>query len=249
MNTAPNPTPKPKSDVYVPPYRRKQIQADDEEARRIFSNSVKSGINFDKYDDIKVQVSGNGKFEPIQSFQEINLGVVLNQNVKLAQYQKPTPIQKHALPIALSGRDLMACAQTGSGKTCAFLFPILYKLQQWKQDKSLTQRGARDVFAMPMALILAPTRELCIQIFDEATKFSFRLQLVVSVVYGGKNMQEQIRALKRSGCDLLVATPGRLIDHLEKGIIGMEKIQIFCLDEADRMLDMGFEEQIRKIVT
>jgi ATP-dependent RNA helicase DDX3X len=165
------------------------------------------------------------------------------ENIKEAGYSKPTPIQRHSLPIVMGGRDLMGCAQTGSGKTAAFLLPILALL--------LKQGVGRDrpsgYKAYPQALILAPTRELACQIQDEAKKFGFRTGIKSTVVYGGAPMNSQLWELK-SGCDLLVATPGRLVDIIERGNVSLSRIRFLVLDEADRMLDMGFEPQIRKIV-
>ncbi|KAK2948283.1 putative ATP-dependent RNA helicase bel [Blattamonas nauphoetae] len=218
-----------------------------EQERRLFESTSGAGINFDKYDEIHVQVSGNNVIPPIESYEDIDLGPALNRNIVLAGYKKPTPIQKHSIPIILGGRDLMACAQTGSGKTCAFLLPILRRLQL-VNNKGGKVYDQRRLIINPAALVVAPTRELCIQIFEEASKFSNRTDLLVCVCYGGKNLRDQIYALRSYGCDLLVATPGRLIDLLQQGIVGMSHIQTLCLDEADRMLDMGFEPQIRQIV-
>ncbi|KAK2950419.1 putative ATP-dependent RNA helicase DDX3Y [Blattamonas nauphoetae] len=230
----------------VPPRQSFPVEPTEDE-KRLFKSTTNAGINFDRYDDIQVEVSGNNVIEPIESYQDVDLGPAVNRNVVLAGYRKPTPIQKHSIPIILGNRDLMACAQTGSGKTCAFLLPMLHRLESVGNFGGKVYHTNR-LMVNPAALVIAPTRELCIQIFDEASKFSNRTNLLVCVCYGGKNLRDQIQALRRHGCDLLVATPGRLIDLLEQGVIGMQHISILCLDEADRMLDMGFEPQIRKIV-
>lgn len=150
----------------------------------------------------------------------------------------------------MGGRDLMACAQTGSGKTGGFLFPIL--AQSFLNGPSPIPANAAGQFgrqrkAYPTSLILAPTRELVSQIYDEARKFAYRSWVRPCVVYGGADIGSQLRQIER-GCDLLVATPGRLVDLLERGRISLCNIKYLVLDEADRMLDMGFEPQIRRIV-
>ncbi|MBE3045078.1 DEAD/DEAH box helicase [Candidatus Bathyarchaeota archaeon] len=146
----------------------------------------------------------------------------------------------------MGGRDLMACAQTGSGKTGGFLFPILS--QAFLHGPSATPPTAgHQRKAFPTSLILAPTRELVSQIFEESRKFAYRSWVRPCVVYGGADIGSQLRQIER-GCDLLVATPGRLVDLIERGRISLACIKYLVLDEADRMLDMGFEPQIRRIV-
>lgn len=150
----------------------------------------------------------------------------------------------------MGGRDLMACAQTGSGKTGGFLFPILS--QAFINGPSPVPANAAGQFgrqrkAYPTSLILAPTRELVSQIYDESRKFAYRSWVRPCVVYGGADIGSQLRQIER-GCDLLVATPGRLVDLIERGRISLCNIKYLVLDEADRMLDMGFEPQIRRIV-
>ena len=150
----------------------------------------------------------------------------------------------------MGGRDLMACAQTGSGKTGGFLFPILSQAYQNGPSGAAAAQGngfARQRKAYPTSLILAPTRELVSQIYDEARKFAYRSWVRPCVVYGGADIGSQLRQIER-GCDLLVATPGRLVDLIERGRISLQNIKYLVLDEADRMLDMGFEPQIRRIV-
>ena len=141
----------------------------------------------------------------------------------------------------------MSCAQTGSGKTAAFLVPILNLIYKDGPAPGTGGGGYGRRKQFPLALVLAPTRELATQIYDEARKFSYRSKVRPAVVYGGANVGDQMRELER-GCHLLVATPGRLVDFLERGKISLEYCKYLCLDEADRMLDMGFEPQIRRIV-
>ncbi|PFH50993.1 hypothetical protein AMATHDRAFT_143532 [Amanita thiersii Skay4041] len=208
-----------------------------------------TGINFEKYDDIPVEVTGAGVPEPILSFTSPPLDSVLLENIAYAMYTTPTPVQKHSIPIVANGRDLMACAQTGSGKTAGFLFPILSAsfAQGPRPPPEQPQAYTRIRKAYPTALILAPTRELVSQIHDEARKFAYRSWVRPAVVYGGADINQQLRLIER-GCDLLSATPGRLVDLIERGRISLANIKYLVLDEADRMLDMGFEPQIRRIV-
>jgi ATP-dependent RNA helicase DDX3X len=202
-----------------------------------------TGINFDKYEEIPVEATGEKTPPHIEKFSDIDLGPVVANNIQLAQFTVPTPVQKYALPIVMAGRDMMACAQTGSGKTAAFLFPLIARLLREHSRPSPTDRYR----AFPYALILVPTRELALQIHLEARKFTYRSHLQSVVVYGGADYGPQARALER-GCDILVATPGRLIDFIERRKVSLTQVQYLCLDEADRMLDMGFEKQIRRIV-
>ena len=157
-------------------------------------------------------------------------------------------MQKNAVPIIAAGRDLMACAQTGSGKTAAFLMPIMNSIYRTKEPIESYRMSNGVKKWLPVGLVLAPTRELALQIYDEAKKFSYRSNLRSYVVYGGADIRTQMRNLDSNGCHLLVATPGRLIDLYNKEIISFEHIKYLVLDEADRMLDMGFEPQIREIV-
>lgn len=212
-------------------------------------NGMNTGINFDKYNDIPVEMSGNNCVTPIGNFEDSGLHIRLLKNIKLAKYTTPTPVQKNAIPIVKAGRDLMACAQTGSGKTAAFLVPTLDRMLAMggPPQPSQAHRNSRRRIVHPTALVLAPTRELASQIYDESQKFCYRSGILSRVVYGGADIRDQLRQLER-GCDLIVATPGRLVDMVERGRVSLEYINFLILDEADRMLDMGFEPQIRQIV-
>jgi len=208
-----------------------------------FSKPVASTkIDFDKYDEIPVEASGRDCPAAIEAWKDADIGSAVLKNIEAAKYDRPTPVQKHSIPIVLKGRDLMGCAQTGSGKTAAFLLPIIANM-----TKRGLLPGGRDFKAYPSALVLAPTRELASQIYDEARKFSYNTGLKCVVVYGGTPIHGHLRDLGY-GCDLLVATPGRLSDIMDRGRVSLSRIQYLVLDEADRMLDMGFEPQIRKIV-
>ncbi|XP_017281746.1 probable ATP-dependent RNA helicase DDX4 isoform X1 [Kryptolebias marmoratus] len=220
--------------TYVPP-----TLPEDEES--IFSH-YETGINFNKYDEILVDVSGINPPQAIMTFDEAGLCESLRKNVSKSGYVKPTPVQKHGIPIISAGRDLMACAQTGSGKTAAFLLPILQMLMA---DGVAASRFSE--IQEPEAIIVAPTRELINQIFLEARKFAFGTCVRPVVVYGGVSTGYQIREILR-GCNVLCGTPGRLLDVIGKGKIGLSKLRYLVLDEADRMLDMGFEPDMRRLV-
>uniref|UniRef100_A0A673LV64 RNA helicase n=1 Tax=Sinocyclocheilus rhinocerous TaxID=307959 RepID=A0A673LV64_9TELE len=213
--------------------------------RELFSAS-NTGINFEKYDDIPVEATGTNSPGHIESFHDVDMGEIIMGNITLIRYTRPTPVQKYAIPIIKAKRDLMACAQTGSGKTAAFLLPVLSQIYTDGPGEAL-QATKASTQQFPISLVLAPTRELALQIYDEARKFSYRSRVRPCVVYGGADIGQQIRELER-GCHLLVATPGRLVDMMERGKIGLDYCKYLVLDEADRMLDMGFEPQIRRIV-
>ncbi|KAL5964839.1 ATP-dependent RNA helicase DDX3Y [Taenia solium] len=224
----------------------------------LFCNSTpKADINLELYDSIPVKQSGPDwtAVDPLTSFNDVQLHKVLMDNIERARYVHPTPVQKYALQIVLAKRDLMACAQTGSGKTAAFLLPLLHMMlegsskggEKGDDSKIKGNQSVQTGVASPTCLILAPTRELSCQIFDEARRFAYRSDLKPCVVYGGAPVNNQLRDLSR-GCDLLVATPGRLVDVIGREKVTLENVKFLVLDEADRMLDMGFEPQIRKIV-
>ena len=213
---------------------------------RLFSQEdhQTTGINFDAYDQIPIEVSGTDIPDPIEVYSVDTIGEDLYRNTQLCGYNKPTPVQKYSIPVGSKGMDLMACAQTGSGKTAGFLFPIIMAMIR-HGGRPPPEGGRRCSF--PHALVLAPTRELAQQIYEEAKRFTYCTGIQPVVIYGGAEVRDQLRQIER-GCDLLVATPGRLVDLIERGRLGMENIQFLVLDEADRMLDMGFEPQIRRIV-
>jgi ATP-dependent RNA helicase DDX3X len=207
---------------------------------RLFSKEghQTTGINFDNYDKIPIEVSGDDIPDPIEVYTEESIGEDLYRNTQLCGYTKPTPVQKYSIPIGQQGRDLMACAQTGSGKTAGFLFPIIMAMIKNGGKDPPDSSGRRRTY--PETLVLAPTRELAQQIYDEANRFTYCTGIAPVCVYGGAEVREQLRQIER-GCDMLVATPGRLVDLIERGRLGMENVHFLVLDEADRMLDMGFE--------
>ncbi|XP_025263684.1 ATP-dependent RNA helicase vasa [Camponotus floridanus] len=224
-----------KRENYIPP----ELPNDESS---LFGNDVSMGINFDKYDDIEVKVSGENAPRPIQSFNQTGLRTILLDNIKKSGYTKPTPVQKYAIPIIMSGRDLMACAQTGSGKTAAFVVPILHTLLENPRDLITTSTSCE-----PQVLIVSPTRELTQQIYQQAKKFSLNSIIRCEVAYGGTSVSHN-REKIFAGCHVLVATPGRLLDFIGRGRIKLSSLRFFVLDEADRMLDMGFLPDIEKIV-
>lgn len=171
-------------------------------------------------------------------FQELKLIEPLLRAIQAEGYDKPTPIQVQAIPHVLAGTDLIGCAQTGTGKTAAFALPILQRMTE------LTQQQRRGVLR---ALVLSPTRELASQIGDSFEAYGRHTGLRHAVIYGGVGKQPQINALKR-GVDILVATPGRLLDLMGEGYIKLNTIEVFVLDEADRMLDMGFINDVRRVL-
>ena len=171
-------------------------------------------------------------------FQDLKLIDPLLRALRAEGYTEPTPIQVQAIPRILAGRDLIGCAQTGTGKTAAFALPILQRLTEKNVPR---QRSAARV------LVLSPTRELATQIGESFAAYGRNTSYNHTVIFGGVGQQPQVDAWKR-GTDILVATPGRLLDLMQQGIIRLNTIEIFVLDEADRMLDMGFIHDVRKII-
>lgn len=222
---------KPK-EFYIPP----DPSTDENE---IFSTGIQSGLNFQKYNKIPIKVTGNNSPQPILSFRESGLSDLLLTNINKCGYKEPTPIQKTAIPIIKGKRDLMACAQTGSGKTAAFILPILNAMLSEPMDMQISK---------PHAIIVSPTRELAIQIFNEVRKFSYGSYLKSAVVYGGTASRYQSSTLL-DGCHVLVATPGRLMDFVDKSYVTFHEVRFVVLDEADRMLDLGFMPVVDKIMS
>ena len=156
-------------------------------------------------------------------------------------YTTPTPIQQQAIPILLSRRDLLGCAQTGTGKTAAFAIPILQLLNEERSKNPTAPRRIKT-------LVMTPTRELAIQIAESFAAYGRHLNLRNTVIFGGVSQHSQVNALK-SGVDILIATPGRLLDLMNQGFVSLRDVQFFVLDEADRMLDMGFIHDVKKVIT
>jgi ATP-dependent RNA helicase RhlE len=173
------------------------------------------------------------------TFEQLDLIEPILNALKTEGYTSPTPIQEKSIPIVLKGGDLLGCAQTGTGKTAAFAIPILQQLYNQKGDS----KGQRKV----KALIVTPTRELAIQIGESFASYGRHTNLKHAVIFGGVSQSSQVNAIK-SGVEILIATPGRLLDLIGQGIIRLNDIGIFVLDEADRMLDMGFVHDVKKIL-
>ncbi|PKO89148.1 MAG: RNA helicase [Betaproteobacteria bacterium HGW-Betaproteobacteria-12] len=174
-------------------------------------------------------------------FSELGLKAEIQRAVADQGYDTPTPIQQQAIPAVLAGHDLMATAQTGTGKTAGFTLPILHLLASGPNDR-LTR-----VSKTPRVLVLTPTRELAIQVEESVRTYGKHLPINSLAVFGGVGINPQIANLRR-GVDILVATPGRLLDHVQQRTVDLSAIEIFVLDEADRMLDMGFIRDIRKVI-
>ena len=179
------------------------------------------------------------------------------ENIKLCQYECPTPIQGYTIPAVLNGHDLIAVAQTGSGKTAGFMVPILSKLM----GKAKKLQGPRPspveffdpnlngVLAEPLVLVVVPTRELSVQIFDEARRLCYRSMLRPCVAYGGGPARDQAAELRR-GCDILIGTPGRLIDFLGRGnLVSLRRVKFTVIDEADEMVNPDWEDDLRQLMT
>ena len=185
------------------------------------------------------------------SFRALNLSPQILQAIDDAGYTEPTPIQVAAIPPVLAGHDVIGIAQTGTGKTAAFVWPILMKLLESKPTSSQGHNGSRHHQSGsgrgPRALVVAPTRELVVQIEENVRIYAKHISLRMATVYGGVSERPQIAAL-RSGVDLVVATPGRLIDLMDQRVANLSSVEFLVLDEADRMLDMGFLPPIRRIV-
>ncbi|MEO9943921.1 DEAD/DEAH box helicase [Paraglaciecola sp.] len=170
------------------------------------------------------------------SLSSLALDKSLTDAIKELGYESPTPIQQQAIPVILAGKDIMAGAQTGTGKTAAFALPILQQLIKFTD----TQRPTR-------ALVLTPTRELAQQVYKNFVAYAENTHLNIAVAYGGVSINPQLSAMEK-GVDILIATPGRLLDHIEKGSVDLSQLQTIVFDEADRMLDMGFKGEINRVL-
>jgi len=179
----------------------------------------------------------------IEDFRKSKLNDTLLARLKSLDFQTPTPVQKASIPATMLGRDIMACAQTGSGKTAAYLLPILNDLM----EQGIKAEPAHRQF--PQVLIISPTRELAIQIYDQCRLFAKDSRIVAQCLYGGTDVRFIHQKISESGCNVLIGTPGRINDFLEREYLGLNKLQYFVLDEADRMLDMGFGPIMKQLAT
>jgi ATP-dependent RNA helicase RhlE len=172
-------------------------------------------------------------------FKDLNVIEPILHALQSEGYETPTPIQQQSIPRVLAGNDLLGCAQTGTGKTAAFAIPILQLLQERKEKRT----GKHSI----KSLILTPTRELAIQIGESFDTYGKHTQIKATVIFGGVSQHHQVGAI-RKGIDVLIATPGRLLDLMGQGLVDISKIEIFVLDEADRMLDMGFVHDVKRVI-
>lgn len=181
------------------------------------------------------------------SFESLGLIAELHRAVSEKGYSVPTPIQKQAIPVILEGRDLMGGAQTGTGKTAGFTLPLLQRLVESEQDKVYGNKNQKKGRRPIRALVLTPTRELAAQVADSVTSYGRYMSLKSTVVFGGVSINPQKQKLIK-GVDILIATPGRLLDHVNQRSVNLSNVDILVLDEADRMLDMGFIHDIKKVL-
>ncbi|OQR73835.1 ATP-dependent RNA helicase vasa, partial [Tropilaelaps mercedesae] len=210
------------------------------------TSRIRTGINFKRH--LNVQVKVFDKFGShsqwaeelnLRTFEDAELENDLMVIIRKLGYETPTPVQRYAIPIALKGKDLIAVAQTGSGKTAAFVIPMMQILLKQEHQKKIGRQ-------CPLALILAPTRELVVQITKDAKLYGQRTNLLVKECYGGTHVGTQIQNISR-GCHILVGTTGRVKDFLQRDIISLEQLLFLVFDEADRMLDLGFQRDIQDI--
>jgi ATP-dependent RNA helicase DDX42 len=220
------------SEIKYPSFQKNFYKPHDD-----IQNASKNQIN-KLLAELGIRIAGFQPEKPVSSFGHMGFPDRLLERIRKVGFLEPTPIQSTAIPQILSGRDVIGIAQTGSGKTAGFVWPIIYHV---------TKQRPLKYGDGPRALIMAPTRELCQQLYAEVRKFAKNYDSIrVGIVFGGVNMYEQGKELKM-GVEILVATPGRLIDHVKKGNTELSSCTIICLDEADRMLELGFEPQVRSI--
>ncbi|UJR36051.1 hypothetical protein I4U23_028788 [Adineta vaga] len=208
----------------------------------IFGEATERGKNIAKYHQVHVQCTPEDRLKPIELYEEANFNTQILSNIRRANFAEPTAIQRYTIPCIQQQDDLMACAQTGSGKTAAFLLPIISNLLEFYANE-LAEKNHPPA---PLCLILSPTRELALQTEREARKFAYQTSVIPCSAVGGHDTYAVSDRL-REGCHILSATTGRLKDMVEKGRISLKKVKYFVLDEADRMLDTGFEPDIRRL--
>uniref|UniRef100_A0A7I4XVN1 RNA helicase n=1 Tax=Haemonchus contortus TaxID=6289 RepID=A0A7I4XVN1_HAECO len=220
---------------------------EDEDIEVLFRDRIEQGEMFTKLFEAEVTLTEGGlrgrseKGKKITSFDELELTEQLSDNVANAGYKYPTPIQQYAVPAIFKGRDIMACAQTGSGKTAAFLLPVMTALM-----RTGNLSNSAESTCCPRCLIIAPTRELAVQIYNESRKFAFKTVIRVACCYGGTSVMAQRQSIR--GASILVATVGRLKQFISDGYISLREIKYLILDEADRMLELGFEDSMNFIL-
>ena len=239
-----------------PGFIRSSILEEDEVLFKEHNENLKQKQRFDfdnlSHETIKIfyqeeEISTNHNTDNItinDSFHKLNIDKQIMNNLIKMQYDLMTPIQKYIIPYVLNKKDCLGCAQTGSGKTIAFLVPIVSLMLKEGCPKEKMQY---NYCSYPVCLIIVPTRELAEQIYKEARKVIHKTGIIVTKVYGGVPCDSQIRELKQ-GSDIVIGTPGRLLEHIERRYLNLSMIQYLVIDESDRMLDMGFEDQMKSIV-
>lgn len=238
-----NPIPPPRKREIdpLPPIDHSEIDYDKFEKNFYNPHEDIVGLSLSKINELRnklgVKVSGPAPPAPVTSFAHFGFDEQLMKAIRKSEYTQPTPIQAQGVPAALSGRDIIGIAKTGSGKTAAFLWPMLVHIMDQKE------LGPGDG---PIGLILAPTRELSLQIYQEAKKFGKIYNISVCCCYGGGSKWEQSKALEQ-GAEIVVATPGRMIDMVKMKATNLQRVTYLVLDEADKMFNLGFEPQVRSI--
>ncbi|PYH84840.1 putative DEAD/DEAH box RNA helicase [Aspergillus uvarum CBS 121591] len=226
---------------------------------QLFRNEFinRAGLKIGNLQKIEVIAESHERPNPVRDFNDAGLHPIMRKNIELCRYAHPTPIQAYSIPAVITGHDLIAIAQTGSGKTAAFLIPVLSqlmgkakKLAAPRPNVAAGYNPAMDaVRAEPLVLIVAPTRELATQIFDEARRLCYRSMLRPCVVYGGAPFRDQRDELQR-GCDILIATPGRLLDFMDRPhMLSLHRVKYTIIDEADELLQSDWESDFNKIMS
>ena len=204
------------------PFTRSPIRIDTRnvtaEEKQLFEGATPLGKDIFT-DPNKPHITGISPPQELESLDYVDFGPRLNRNIRLANYKILTPVQRLALPVVLSGRDIIVSTQTGSGKTATFLLPILYYASLTGNNGGKTVLPNRSVIVSPVALIIVPTHELCIQTLDEFKRFAYQTGIIVTAVYGGQYVRYQVQSLMKNGADVLVATPGRLHDLSQRGVL------------------------------
>ncbi|PYI02514.1 DEAD/DEAH box RNA helicase [Aspergillus sclerotiicarbonarius CBS 121057] len=217
----------------------------------------RTGLKIGNLQNIEVIAESRERPSPVKSFDEAGLHPIIRENIRLCRYEVPTPIQAYTIPAILTGHDLIAISQTGSGKTAAFLIPVLSQLMGKAKKLAAPRPNVADgydrkvhaVTAEPLVLIVAPTRELSTQIFDEARRLCYRSMLRPCVVYGGAPSREQREDLEK-GCDILIATPGRLLDFMNQNkVLSLRRVKYTIIDEADELLLSDWETEFQRIMS
>ena len=212
----------------------------------------RKNVNYDGFAAHTVNVKGDNIPCAIKTFSdclsEHECAEQILKNLEREQFAQPTPIQQHCLPILMDNRDVISIAQTGSGKTLAFLVPIITQLMITGEVNRVFFAGSKSTFVSPLALIMAPTRELCIQIDEQVYKMTRDLWIRSFAVFGGQNYEDQAKQIEKFQVDILCATPGRLLDMVDGCKVSLEYVKHLAFDEADKMMDNGFDQKVIQIV-